>query len=203
MLLDILSIFSLDFVLLLDSYLSSYVRVVDLILGGFLLWGGYKGYKKGFVLEIISLIIFLLGIMTVFYLVTKGFQAAKGYLVESLKPISFVFYIIGFILIGMLISWLGKTLQKFIAYSIFGSLDAFMGMILGVLKYAAILSLLIWLVESVGFNMPQEVAVDSQIYPYLRKFQPWLVEAGRELAPVIGRTFEGIQDLLQNRTSPD
>ncbi|MGB0524144.1 MAG: CvpA family protein [Flammeovirgaceae bacterium] len=189
--------------LLLDgSYFASYVRVIDIVLAAMLLWGGYKGYRKGFVLEVISTIVFVAGILILFYGLSKLFQSAKGYMVESLKPTSFIFFIIAFIALSLITNSIGKKLRSAISYSIFGDLDAFAGMLLGVLKYAIFLSLIIWLMERVGYQLPAEATADSQIYPLLRQFQPWLIETGQQLAPVIGRIFEDITDLLKDRSSP-
>ena len=185
--------------LLVGSYFSSYVRVIDIVLAAMLLWGGYKGYRKGFVLEVISTLVFVIGILLMFYGITKLFQSAKGYLDESLKPTSFVFYFIAFVALSLITNSIGKKLRSSISYSIFGDLDTFAGMLLGVLKYAIFLSLIIWLLEKVGYQLPPDATADSQIYPLLRKFQPWLIETGQQLAPVIGRIFDGITDLLKDR----
>lgn len=188
--------------LLAGSYFASYVRVVDIVLAAMLLWGGYKGYKKGFVLEVISTLVFVVGILLIFYALSKGFQAIKDYLIESMKPTSFIFFIVAFIALALITNSVGKKLRSAISYSIFGDLDAFAGMLLGVLKYAIFLSLIIWLMERVGYRLPPDATADSQIYPLLRQFQPWLIETGQQLAPVIGDIFGDITDLLKTRRSP-
>lgn len=185
--------------LLNGSYFASYVRVIDIVLAAMLLWGGYKGYRKGFVLEVISTLVFVVGILLLFYGLSKLFMAAKGYLVESLKPTSFLFLFIAFVALSLITNTIGKKLRSSISYSIFGDLDAFAGMLLGVLKYAIFLSIIIWLMEKVGYQLPPEATADSQIYPLLRQFQPWLIETGQKLAPVIGRIFGDITDLLKDR----
>ena len=75
------------------SYLDSYIRVIDIILAIVLVWGGYKGYKKGFVLEALSTLVFIIGLLFIFYLVTVLFYNVKdsGYMVDTAKPTSFVF----------------------------------------------------------------------------------------------------------------
>lgn len=190
-------------ILLTGSYFASYVRVIDIVLAVVLVWGGYKGYKKGFVLEVISLIVFIVGIMLLFYGITKLFKFTQdeSYLQESLKPTSFLFYIIAFIALSLLTNSLGKKLRSSISYSIFGDLDSFVGMLLGVVKYAIFLSLIIWLCNRVGYQLPAEATADSQLYPLMKKFQPWLIETGGQLAPVVDKMFHHMQDVLQTYDS--
>ena len=190
-------------ILLAGSYFASYVRVIDIVLAVVLVWGGYKGYKKGFVLEIISMVIFLVGIMLLFYGITKLFKFTQeeSYLQESLKPTSFLFYIVAFIGLALLTNSIGKKLRSSVSYSIFGDLDSFVGLLLGVVKYAIFLSLIIWLCNRVGYQLPAEATADSQLYPLMKKFQPWLIETGGQLAPVVDKMFNQMQDVLQTYDS--
>ena len=192
-----------NFIFLTENYFASYVRVIDIVIAAFLLWGGYKGFQKGFFLEVLSTIVFVSGLLLVFYLINTVFQAAKGYLVESLKPTSFIFYILGFVLVSILINKIGQKMRSKISYSIFGDLDAFLGMALGVLKYAIFLSIIFTIFREVGIVLPEEAVADSYFYPKLIVFEKWLVEVGAKIAPVIGRIFAGITDLLQDRVSPE
>lgn len=181
------------------SYLDSYVRVIDIVLGLILVWGGYKGYKKGFVLEALSTLVFIIGLLLIFYLITTLFYAAKsgGYMEETAKPTSFIFYFIAFIALSLGINYFGKWLSEKISYSIFGDLEAFLGMTLAIIKYAIFLSTLIWILERVGYRMPTAAVADSQLYPLVRKLQPWLIDAGNKFMPFVNEMFAHMDNLLR------
>jgi membrane protein required for colicin V production len=181
------------------SYLDSYIRVIDLVLGVMLIWGGYKGYKKGFVLEALSTLVFVIGMIIIFYLITIVFYNVKsyGYMDETAKPTSFIFYFVAFVALALGINAFGNWLSDKIEYSIFGDLDTFLGMALGILKYAIFLSTLIWILERVGYRMPPAAVADSQLYPLLRKFEPWLIEAGNKFMPFMEEMFTRMDNLLR------
>lgn len=181
------------------SYLDSYVRVIDIVLGLVLIWGGYKGYRKGFVLEALSTLVFVIGLLLIFYLITTLFYAAKsgGYMEETAKPTSFIFYFVAFVALSLGINAFGRWLADRVSYSIFGDLDTFLGMALGILKYAIFLSTLIWIMERVGYQMPTAAVADSQLYPMIRKFEPWLVDAGNKFMPFLQDMFSQMDNLLR------
>ncbi|MDW8288980.1 MAG: CvpA family protein, partial [Flammeovirgaceae bacterium] len=49
-----------------DMFLSSYIRVIDIVLAALLIWGTYKGYKKGFVMEFIAFFVFIVATVLCF-----------------------------------------------------------------------------------------------------------------------------------------
>ena len=116
---------------------------------------------------------------------------------STAKPISFLFYFILFVALSLAINAFGKWLADKVSYSIFGDLDTFLGMGLGILKYAIFLSTLIWIMERVGYQMPAAAVADSQIYPLLRKFEPWLIEAGNKFMPFMREMFQRMDNLLR------
>lgn len=182
------------------SYLDSYIRIIDIVLGAILCWGGYKGYKRGFVLEALSTLVFVIGLLVLFYLVTITFYTVKssGYMAgDTAKPTSFIFYFVAFMALSLGINAFGKWLSEKISYSIFGELESFLGMGLGLIKYAIFLSTLIWIMERIGLKMPAAAAADSQLYPMLRKFHPWLIEAGNKFMPFMEEMFRRMDNLLR------
>ncbi|MCS7005529.1 MAG: CvpA family protein [Cytophagales bacterium] len=181
----------------MDSYLTSYIRVIDIILGLFMIWGGLKGFRRGFVIEFLSLVIFIVGVILVFYLFTVIFVASKEVLGTATKAISFLFFLIAYIIGGGALNFLGRQLQNRINYSIFDDFDNIAGMITGFLKYAIYCSILIGLLDAVGYKLPKGVTEDSLIYPLLLKFQKWLIEVGAVLMPFIKSMARDIENLLK------
>ncbi|MEN7547051.1 CvpA family protein [Rapidithrix thailandica] len=182
--------------MLLLNYLSSYIRVVDIVLAAIIIWGAYKGYQKGFLLELISTFVFVVGIVLMFYLVTTAFTTTENYLGVMPKSGAFFTYFMVFILGSMLLNHVGRILQQKIDYSVLDDFDNIAALLLGGAKYAIFLSLFIGLLDAVGLNLPDDIVKDSHIYPLLLSFQDWLIEVGSVMAPVIGETAERVHELL-------
>ncbi|UZR94685.1 CvpA family protein [Chondrinema litorale] len=179
-----------------ESYFSSYVRVVDIILAFFILWGAYKGYQKGFIVEFVSILVFIFGILIIFFAITYLFVSADNAVGKSPKLAKFLFFIFFYVIGSLSLNKLGRFLQGRLDYSVFDSLDNFASMILGAAKYAVFLSIFIGLLDAAGLRLSKEVVADAKLYPMLLNLQVWLVDVGKTLAPSIGEMHQHILDML-------
>lgn|GEM_PF-920223 len=179
-----------------ESYFSSYVRVVDIVLAFFILWGAYKGYQKGFIVEFISIIVFILGILIIFFAVTYLFVSADKAVGKSPKLAKFLFFIFFYIIGSLSLNKLGRFLQGKVDYSVFDSLDNFASMILGGAKYAVFLSIFLGILDAAGLRLADEIIADTKLYPMLLNLQIWLVDVGKTLAPSIGEMHDHIINML-------
>jgi membrane protein required for colicin V production len=165
-------------------------------LGLFIIWGGIKGFRKGFLLEFLSVVIFVVGVVLIFFTFSKGFLLMKDSFQNATRTISFIFLFFCFLAGGLGLNYVGRRLQEKINYSIFDDFDNVLGLLMGFLKYAMFISILIGLLDAVGYKLPPAVTKDSYIYPLLLRFQKWLVEVGAVIAPFIRQTAEDIEHLL-------
>ncbi|MBX2843267.1 MAG: CvpA family protein [Flammeovirgaceae bacterium] len=180
-----------------DGYFSSYIRVIDLVLAFFIIWGAYKGFKRGFIVEIISLITFLLLIYGVFFAITVLFNKADQSTFNTPKGIRFGTFFLFFVIISLALKTFGRIIQNKIDYSVFDDFDNYMAMILGGLKYATFMSILLGLLKAIGFEFSQEIVSDTHLYPLLIAYQDWLVGAGATIAPTIGTIHEDMLRMLK------
>jgi len=179
-----------------ESYFSSYIRVVDIVLAFFILWGAYKGYQKGFIVEFISIIVFIFGILIIFFAITYLFVSADKAVGKSPKLAKFLFFIFFYVIGSLSLNKLGRILQGKLDYSVFDSLDNFASMILGGAKYAVFLSIFLGILDAAGLRLSDEIIADTKLYPMLLNLQVWLVEVGKTLAPSIGEMHKHILDML-------
>jgi len=181
----------------IEGYLGHYVRVVDIVLAFFILWGAFKGWQKGFIIEMISTLIFVFGVLLLFYAITQLFMATDASVGEAPKLAKFTMYFVFYIVGSLALNKLSRVLQSAIDYSIFDSFDNFMAMILGGLKYAIFLAIFIGLLDTAGLRISKAVTQDSFIYPMLLDFQKWLVEVAKILAPGVAEIDNSIKKFLQ------
>lgn len=186
----------------LANFLSSYIRIIDVLLGAVILWGMIKGYQRGFLLELVSLVIFIASVSLIFFFVGKLFFIAEGYLGNLPKSSIFILYLFLYIAGTIALNFLGKVLDGvgFLTNSVFDDLlDNIMGMVVGALKYSISLSLIIGMFDSAGLRLPAEVVKDSYIYPLLLRLQDWLVEVAAVLMPSIGELAEQISRVFKRK----
>jgi membrane protein required for colicin V production len=157
----------------------------------FLGWGAYKGYKKGLIVEIISLLIFILLLIIIFKTLQTGIDWAEG----LPKGVSFSSFLIFFILASLLVSWIGKLLKGIINKVLFEGFDNILGGIFGVFKYAVAIAILLQLFTHVGAIKPQTLQ-HSVFYPFLIRASEIASEGLSRLMPQFQEMVQAIQNQL-------
>jgi len=119
--------------------------VLDWILLVLLAFGAIKGWRKGFVKQLISLVAFFVGL-----LVAKGcYTMLGGVLSPHLNDHTTVANIVAFILIWIAVpgclALLGEVVSTILdKLFVLGTLNSFLGALLGLFKYELILGAFIW-----------------------------------------------------------
>lgn len=149
-----------------------------------LLWGAYKGFTKGFVLEIASIIALGLGVwgglkfsyLSAEYL-SKAFDIA-----ENIMPL--ISFSTTFILIVIVVFSLAKIIDGTIKKAALGIVNRLIGLVFGCLKFAFILSIILNIVNV--FNkeiefITSEKKEDSLLYKPIEKISQLLIPGLKEL----------------------
>lgn len=173
------------------------MSILDIILLGIILFGAYKGYRKGFLLEVISIIAFFLAIVGGFKLLHLGVQFLDDHFQISGELLPYISFILIFIVIILLVNLLGKALKKIIDLTLLGSIDNLAGALLSMLKWAFGVSVILWLSNSFGIDPPEKWTVNSVLYPHVLRFAPLMVEYFSVIMPFAQDLFEIIKDTLQ------
>ena len=170
----------------------------DLVLIFPLLVGAYKGYQRGFVLEIITFLALVFGVLGAFKLLHWGMDVLDNMFSISGNILPFVAFLVLFIGIVILINLLGRMARKLIEVIMLGSVDSLAGGIFGFLKWAFALSVLLWLLTSWEMELPVSWRETSILYPYLVAFAPGMFEILSPIFPFAESLFSDIKDVLQS-----
>ena len=107
------------------------MNTVDIVLLIILLIGAIQGFRKGFVMEIVSILALILAIFVGFKLLYEGisFLRDQFHLSGNFLPyLSFILLFIGTIL---LVNIIGKAVKKLLDLTLLGGVDNIAGGILG------------------------------------------------------------------------
>jgi membrane protein required for colicin V production len=165
--------------------------ILDLIILVPLIWGAYIGYKKGLLIEIISLFVVIIAVILSFKLLTKAMFVVKGYLNTVPQALPVVSFIILFVLLLLVLSLLGKALKGLLHQTIFKDFDQVLGAALGLFKFAFLVSNLLWLIEKSQSVFGNKIVSDSILFPYVRPVAQYIYTA-------ISWLFPFAKELLSN-----
>jgi len=135
--------------------------------------GVVKGYRRGIVLEVVSLLAFVLGVVGGLLLLNSAIPVVRGYLGElhGLLPL------VAFLLVLVVIMWgvhlLGGLLKTAVHLTPLGVLDNLLGAAAGGLKWLLGLSLLLYGTSIAGLPLlPAGVRAGSVVLPWVQRATP-------------------------------
>jgi membrane protein required for colicin V production len=158
-----------------------------------ILFGGYTGYKKGLVVEILTFFAFIIAIISAFKLTHLVVLLLSKNTEGPNRTLPYIAFLLIFILVFIGIYLLSKFLKKILNYSPLGMFDNWAGAILGCCKMAFGISLFLWLTYNAKIQFPKDLISDCVIYPTLIPFAPNVVRFVSHVIP-----FQDIFPLIKN-----
>lgn len=151
------------------------VSVLDIILTIPLLWAAFQGFRRGFIIEIATLLALFLGILGAIHfshLLADFLHESFGWESRYLPTIAFGLTFIGILFFVILV---GKLVTKAVKMVALGIPNRIAGAVFSLAKYVLILSALIFLFEALNAKfdwISNQQKKDSVLYPPLEKVLP-------------------------------
>lgn len=158
------------------------MSTADILILVLLALGAFRGFRKGFLLEIVGILALLLGIFGAMKLLQEGMEFLSKHFEISSQILPYVAFLALFIIIMLGVSLIGSLFKRMIDLTPLGTLDNFAGAIVGVLKWALGISFLLWATVAFGFDFFEEEE-QSRLYNYIAQIAPWVVEKVQSFAP--------------------
>ncbi len=153
------------------------MNFIDLIFLVILLWSAYRGFAKGFILQLSTLAALLLGILGAIEfsdftagILENNFEISPNYL-------NVIAFAVTFIIIVVAVHLLASLIQKLLQAIALGFLNRILGIVFGIAKTAFILSIILVLVNKANdkYNfIPREKINNSYLYQPLSDFAPMI-----------------------------
>ena len=175
------------------------MNIIDIIIVVFFGIGAYTGFKKGFILEIISLAAFFIAIILGIKLLDIGVDFVSNYIEGYDKVLPVIVFTVLFIGIIILLNWLGKLLKKVLNMTLFGSVDNFVGALLGIIKWALIISIFLWIFGSFGGKINHEYTTESFLYTPVSSLAPNLFGMISSIFPFIEEFFNNSREFIKEK----
>lgn len=172
------------------------MKIVDIILALLLIFGAWRGFRKGLFLEIITFLAFIVAIVSAFKLLNTGMEYLQNEWGWQTMLLPFIAFIAIFVLVFFAIHLLGKVLKKIVDYTLLGSIDNLVGAGIGILKMAFALSLVLWLTRVADLEIPKHYTENTWLFPTLIDFAPHVVHwisyviPFQDIFPAIKKLFE-------------
>jgi membrane protein required for colicin V production len=159
----------------------------------------YRGWKKGILWAIFSMVSVVIGIL----LSLKLSHQVADYLFKQNIMTSQYTLLISFVLIFVLVVLLFrfgiKLIEKFLDAVFFGWINKILGGVLYACMTIFIVSTLVWLFNQVNILGP-ELKKDAKTYSYIEPISPKVIQLGSDYLPLMKNLFQQIKELTQRET---
>jgi len=151
------------------------MNYIDAIIAIPLLWFTYKGFSKGLIIELATLIALLLGI----YISAHFSDFTADFLRQKLdfhsQYMSIISFSLTFVGVVTLVMIFGKSLEKVINVILLGFVNKLLGGVFGLIKVSFILSILIFILTTFEVEnklISPDMQSQSLLYPPVKAIAP-------------------------------
>ena len=152
------------------------MNYLDITIAIILFLFGFKGFRKGLVVEVVTLLAFGVGIYGAMHF--SDFTAEHLQEVMNIDPkyLNTVAFVLTFILLVIVVNIIGRLVKNMIKALNLGFFDRLGGFLVGVAKGVLLCSTLVLVLNNFQLMgmVKEEVKKESKLYPYLEQTVPYL-----------------------------
>jgi membrane protein required for colicin V production len=162
---------------------------IDIALILFLIFGAYSGYKEGFLMGLFSVLAILLGILGGFKLMGNAMVLLDQQFNIDETVLPYIAFAIVFIAVVIIVNLIGKSIRASIDEGFLGKADQSAGALLGIFRTAFMLSVGLWIIQSLKIDFPEKWTENAWLYPKVSVLAPSVAEWVSEYLPLFGDIF--------------
>lgn len=171
---------------------------LDLICFFFLLTGIVKGYRKGLIVALFSIIAFIAGIAAAIKFSAVASEKLAPHFSSLGKWLPLFSFLLVFILIVLAVNLLAKLLQTAVETLLLGWINRIGGMVFYVLIYCVFFSVLIFYATQMQLINSSYIE-NSQSYSILYPLAPGILDALGNVIPFFKGAIIQLQDFFQKQ----
>jgi membrane protein required for colicin V production len=145
------------------------MNLLDLILLVPVVWLCIRGFSKGFIIELASLIGLVLGILAAWYFSGYVRDLLKDYFSLTDQVLKIISYIVIFLAVMLIVYLIGKIIEKFVDIIAMGWLNKLLGAVFGLVKGIVLVSIILFIIEKTD---PGEKVIKPQVKEKSMFYQP-------------------------------
>ena len=154
------------------------MNYLDIIIAIVLLVFGMKGFRKGLIIEVVTLLAFGMGIYGAMHF--SDFTASHMQEVMNINPkyLNTIAFVLTFILLVIVVNIIGRAVRKTVHSLNMGFFDRLGGFLFGVATGVLLCSTLVLVINNLQFVglIKEEAKKESCLYPYVEKTVPYLYQ---------------------------
>jgi membrane protein required for colicin V production len=169
--------------------------LIDITFGILMILAVYKGFSKGFIVALFSVLGFIIGIAAALKLSAIVAAKLSTQIDGGSKWLPAVSFLLVFIAAAFLVNFIGRIIQRTFETIMLGWLNRIAGILLYAILYSMILSVFLFYAVQLNFIKPQTIS-ESAVYPYLQPIAPKVINGFGSVIPWFKNMFEQLQQFF-------
>lgn len=171
--------------------------VIDIILTVILIIAVIKGYRRGLIVALFSVIALIIGLAAAIKLsvVVAGYIGRTVKISDQWLPV--ISFAVVFFIVVLLVRWGAALLQKSVEIAMLGWINRVGGILLYVVLYVLIFSIVIFYADHLQFIKP-ETKSQSVTYSYIQPLGPKVMEGIGKVIPFFKGMFNDLEVFFGN-----
>ncbi len=157
----------------------------------------FKGFSKGLIIGIFSLLAFIIGLAAALKLSVVVGEYLKHSVGSFAKWLPLISFMLVFIAVVLLVKLLARLIKKTIRFAMLGWLDTLGGMVLYITLYTIIFSIFLFFAAKLFLILPITIQ-DSKLYPYIAPWGPKVMDSLGKIVPIFKDMFTQLQNIFGN-----
>ena len=174
---------------------KNHSMLIDICFFVLLVFAIIKGYNKGFILALFSIIAFIIGLAAALKLsiLVAGWISANGSV--SAKWIPFVSFALVFLIVVILVNLAGRVIQKTVETILLGWVNRMGGIVLYLVLYAIVFSIVLFYAVQLHF-IETSTTQSSVSYLFIRPWGPTIMNSIGNVIPFFKDMFGELESFF-------
>ena len=171
--------------------------MIDIIFAILILIAIFKGYRKGLIIALFSIVAFIVGIAAAL----KLSAAVAGYLHNSInisaKWLPFISFMLVFLAVAFLVHLGAKLIEKSFEMALLGCVNRIGGILLFIILYMIIFSVFLFYAEKIHL-FDEATIQSSRSFPFVKPWGPKVIDSFAKIIPVFKDMFTQLETYFES-----
>lgn len=168
---------------------------IDILFAVLLVMACIKGYSKGLIIALFSVLAFIIGLAAAMKLSTVAADYLKANLNVGAQWLPFLSFILVFLAVVLLVRWGAKLIEKTVSFAMLGWVNKIGGVLLYVALYTIILSIILFYAQKINL-VNAETIVASKTYAFIQPWGPKAIDGLGVVLPWFKNMFGELQQFF-------
>jgi membrane protein required for colicin V production len=175
--------------------------MIDIVFAVLMVIACIRGYKKGLIIALFSIIAFIIGLAAALKLSAVVAQWIDGHTSVAAKWLPFISFAIVFFAVVLLVNWGGKLIEKTFQMALLGWLNRLGGIVFYAALYIIIFSVFLFFADKIQLIEPATIQA-SKTYSFVQPWGPFVINGFGKIIPIFKDMFtelESFFDTISNK----